>query len=108
LKELGKKFKSVETDLLYAVRLLELGQTLPQTEPYPGFGEHRVFKTRVINTSTDKGKSSGYRLIYEDISNDEEKQILLILLYDKHTCKNENAVRIEIKTRFRSPEYTKL
>jgi mRNA-degrading endonuclease RelE of RelBE toxin-antitoxin system len=109
LKELKRRFKSVETHLLYAERLLELGQSLPQTDPYPGFGEsHKVFKTRVLNTDTDKGKSSGYRLIYEEVSGDKGKQILIIFLYDKHTCNDENKVRIEVKTRLRSPEYPRL
>jgi len=108
LKELKKRFKLVKNDLLYAVRLLELGRILPQTDPYPGFGaDHKVFKTRVINVNTNKGKSSGYRLIYEDISSDDERKILLIFLYDKHTCNKENKVRIEVKTRLQSPEYIK-
>jgi mRNA-degrading endonuclease RelE of RelBE toxin-antitoxin system len=109
LKDLKKRFRLVEKDLLYAVRLLERGQTLPQTDPYPGFGaDHKVFKTRVINVNTAKGKSSGYRLIYEDISKKDEKQILLIFLYDKHTCSKEDNVRKEVKTRLHSPEYSSL
>jgi mRNA-degrading endonuclease RelE of RelBE toxin-antitoxin system len=108
LKELKKKFKSIDDDLVYAERLLECGQKLPQTDPYPGFEKHKVYKTRVINVSSGKGKSSGYRLIYEDISTDDKKKLLLIYLYDKPANNNESSVRIEIRTRFHSPEYKKI
>ena len=109
LKQLKKKFPSVEKDLEYAERLLEAGQSLPQTYPYPGFGEdHSIYKTRVVNTSQRKGKSTGYRLIYEIIEPQDDTVILLILLYGKTTISDENKVRIEIKTRLRSPDYPKI
>jgi mRNA-degrading endonuclease RelE of RelBE toxin-antitoxin system len=109
IKRLAKKFKSVEGDLIYAERLLEAGRALPQTDPYPGFGQnHKIFKTRVVNTSSSKGKSSGYRLIYEEILGERGEIILLMLLYDKSTYNDENKVRIAIKVRLRSPEYAAL
>jgi mRNA-degrading endonuclease RelE of RelBE toxin-antitoxin system len=106
IKDLKKKFRSVEIDLIYAERLLEAGKTLPQTDPYPGFGtDHRIFKTRVINTDLARGKSSGYRLIYEEIKTQDDTVILLILLYGKSTYKEENKVRLEVWARLRSPGY---
>ena len=106
IKHLKKRFQSVEIDLTYAERLLEAGKILPQTDPYPGFGgNHKIFKTRVINTDLTKGKSSGYRLIYEEIKAENDTVILLMLLYDKSMYKEENKVRIEVWTRLRSPEY---
>jgi len=78
VKVLRKKYRSADVDLLYAERLLRAGQILPQTDPYPGFGEsHSIYKTRVINTSSDKGKSGGYRLIYQEIIIDDEEVIIL-------------------------------
>ena len=107
IKHLKRKFRSVEIDLIYAERLLEAGKMLPQTDPYPGFGEnHKIFKTRVINTDSAKGKSSGYRLIYEEIKDENDTVILLILLYDKTMYKQENKVRVEIWARLRSPQYS--
>ena len=107
IKHLKKKFRSVEIDLVYAERLLEAGRILPQTDPYPGFGQnHRIFKTRVINTDSAKGKSSGYRLIYEEIKAENNTVILLMLLYDKSMYEEENKVRIEVWTRLRSSEYS--
>lgn len=108
IKRLKKRFRSVEDDLVYAERLLEAGRILPQTDPYRGFGQHNIFKTRVINTDVRKGKSSGYRLIYEEIESGDDKVIVLLLLYDKKTYDDENKVRIEVKTRLRSPDYPKL
>lgn len=108
IKRLKKRFRSVEDDLLYAERLLEAGRILPQTDPYRGFGQHNIFKTRVVNTDSRKGKSSGYRLIYEEIKTEDDKVIVLVLLYDKKTHGDENKVRIEVKTRLRSPDYPKL
>ena len=106
IKHLKKRFRSVETDLVYAERLLEAGRILPQTDPYPGFGQnHRIFKTRVINTDSAKGKSSGYRLIYEEIKAENNTVILLMLLYDKSMYEEENKVRIEVWARLRSSEY---
>ena len=107
IKHLKKRFRSVETHLVYAERLLEAGRILPQTDPYPGFGQnHRIFKTRVINTDSAKGKSSGYRLIYEEIKAENNTVILLMLLYDKSMYEEENKVRIEVWTRLRSSEYS--
>jgi len=107
IKHLKKKFRSVEIDLVYAERLLETGKILPQTDPYPGFGDnHKIFKTRVINTDSTKGKSSGYRLIYEEVKAENDTVVLLMLLYDKSMYKEENKVRIEVWTRLRSSEYS--
>ena len=104
---LYRKFRSVERDLIYAERLLEARKILPQTNAYPGFGaSHSIFKTRVVNTDVSKGKSSGYRLIYEEIETEGDMVILLILLYGKSTYKEESDVRIEIRTRLGSPEYS--
>ena len=104
LKQLGKKHPSVVKDLVYAERLLTAGITLPQTDAYPGLGNaHTILKTRVLNTDTNKGKSGGYRLIYE--AKDNGTRVLLMMLYDKTTYSDENRVKIELSTRLRSPEY---
>lgn len=109
LKSLRKKSRSVDDDLLYAERLLRAGQILPKTDQYPGFGEdHAIYKTRVVNTSSDKGKSGGYRLVYEETLRDNNVAIILILLYSKATMRDETKVRNEIKVRIRSAEYQDL
>jgi len=106
LKLLRKKSRSVDIDLVFAERLLRSGYSLPKTDQYPGFGEsHAIFKTRVVNTSSDRGKSGGYRLIYEEMLIDSNITLVLILLYNKNTISDENSVRAEVKARIRSPEY---
>ena len=108
IKRLKTRFRSAEIDLKYAERLLEAGQVLPQPAPYPGFENHKIFKTRCVNTDSARGKSAGYRLIYEKIETQNEALILLIFLYDKSTYDDENKVRTEVRTRLRSPEYAQL
>jgi mRNA-degrading endonuclease RelE of RelBE toxin-antitoxin system len=111
VKHLRKRFRSVEIDLISAERLLEAGETLPQTTPYPGFGgNHKIFKTRIVNIDLAKGKSSGYRLIYEEIKAENSVArtnmvVLLMLLYDKAMYEEENKVRSEVWARLKSPEY---
>lgn len=99
LKQLGKRFRTVSIDLLYAERLLATGITLPQTNPYKGFGNRVVYKTRVENTSIASGKSKGYRLVYEIVLADTGHCIDLILLYDHKTRAKEDDVRKAVHTR---------
>ena len=106
IKRLRKKFPSVEADVFFVQRLLEAGKTLPQTHKYPGFGNHEVFKTRVINTSLgNKGKSGGYRLIYEEVNSEPNNAIILVMLYGKNEYCNENKVKNEIGARLSNPDY---
>ena len=102
LKQLGKRFPSVERDLVYAERLLAVGQSLPQTDALQGFGERRLFKTRVVNTSIQRGKSAGYRLVYEIVVEEDDDGFLLLLLYDHKTLRTEEEVRKKLRTRLES------
>ena len=109
MKRLRKKFPSLNVDMLFVQRLLEAGKTLPQTYQYPGFGSRAVFKTRVVNTSLgNKGKSRGYRLIYEEISSESSKAIVLAMLYSKNEYQDEDKVKNEIRVRLNDPTYPKL
>jgi mRNA-degrading endonuclease RelE of RelBE toxin-antitoxin system len=105
IKKLKGKFRNVKQDIIYVERLLEAGtiQVASYTAPYPGFGKHRVFKTRVENTDSSKGKSSGYRLIYEECdSTDDMQKVLLVLVYDHNRYKDESRVKAEILSRLRA------
>ena len=99
LKQLGKKYPSVGKDLVYVERLLAIGFSLPQTYAYKGFGARRLFKTRVENTSVSRGKSKGYRLIYELIVEEDDEGYELLLLYDHNTFKTELDVRKKLRAR---------
>lgn len=109
IKRLRKKFPSVEADLVFVQRLLKAGKAVPQTYQYPGFGNRIVFKTRVINTSLgNKGKSGGYRLIYEEVGSEASKAIILIMLYGKNEYRSEDKVKNEVRVRLNDPNYPTL
>ena len=61
LRALAKKYRSIRHDIQPVIEQLEQGE-LPG-EQISGIG-HTVFKLRVRNSNTQKGKSGGYRLIY--------------------------------------------
>ncbi len=99
LKQLGKKYPSVGQDLVYVERLLAIGHSFPHTDAYKGFGARRLFKTRVENTSVSRGKSKGYRLIYEVVVEEDDEGCELLLLYDHNAFKAELDVRKELRAR---------
>lgn len=61
LHALAKKYRSIRNDIEPVIEQLEQGE-LPGDQ-IPGVG-YTVFKLRVRNSDTQKGKSGGYRLIY--------------------------------------------
>ncbi len=61
LRDLAKKYRSIQNDIKPVIEQLERGE-LPGNQ-IPGIG-HAVFKLRLRNSDTQKGKSGGYRLIY--------------------------------------------
>lgn len=52
----------------------------PGIDQYPGFGQHKVYKARVIPLKENCGKSKGYRLIFQLLENDK----YLILVFSRH------------------------
>ncbi|MHC5725509.1 MAG: type II toxin-antitoxin system RelE/ParE family toxin [Nostoc sp.] len=61
LRTLAKKYRSIRNDIQLVIEQLEKGE-LPGDQ-IPGVG-YAVFKLRVRNSDTQKGKSGGYRLIF--------------------------------------------
>ncbi len=61
LRTLAKKYRSIKNDIQPIIEQLERGE-LPGDQ-IAGIG-YLVFKLRVRNSDTQKGKSAGYRLIY--------------------------------------------
>jgi mRNA-degrading endonuclease RelE of RelBE toxin-antitoxin system len=61
LRSLAKKYRSIRNDIQPIIEQLEQGELLGDQIPDIGYA---VFKLRVRNTDTQKGKSGGYRLIY--------------------------------------------
>ncbi len=61
LRTLAKKYRSIRNDIQPVIEQLEQGEF--PGDQIPGVG-YAVFKMRVRNSDTQKGKSGGYRLIY--------------------------------------------
>lgn len=94
-KKLRKKHRQFDEDLLEFVKLLGSGNVEDATR-IKGFGELQIYKARIQNSSSNKGKSGGFWVIYylktsqktfhfltiysksekENISSDEISQIL--------------------------------
>ncbi len=79
LKSLAKKYNKIKTDLTPYISKLEAGET--PGDQIKGT-EHKVFKVRLPNSSANKGKRSGFRLIYYlKLPN----EIILLSIYSKNT-----------------------
>ena len=95
LRRLAKRYRSLKTDLQPLFTELQNGNT--PGDQIPGT-THTVFKIRVKNSDIQKGKSAGYRIIYQLKSN---ICILLITLYSRSDESNITAREIrEIIERF--------
>jgi mRNA-degrading endonuclease RelE of RelBE toxin-antitoxin system len=77
LKKLNKKYRSIDKDIKPLIQRLEAGET-----PGDRIAENKypVYKVRIPNSDTRKGKSGGYRVIYYTIT---PESILLTTIYSK-------------------------
>lgn len=105
IKTLGKKYHRAEESIIDIERLLSSGISLPQTDRYPGFGERKLFKTRIIMIGANEGKSGGHRLIYEELELKSNRVIIIITVYSHSTYKDEGVILREINSRLRDPDY---
>jgi mRNA-degrading endonuclease RelE of RelBE toxin-antitoxin system len=77
IRQLAKKYRRIKTDV--QPLLDELGQGQTPGDQIPGV-QYEVFKVRVRNSDSGKGKSGGYRIIYQRTT---EGSIVLITIYSK-------------------------
>lgn len=77
LRTLSKKYRHIKSDIQPIIEQLQTGNYLGDQIPGTGY---TVFKVRVRNNDIQKGKSGGYRLIYELES---PTSIILLLIYSK-------------------------
>jgi mRNA-degrading endonuclease RelE of RelBE toxin-antitoxin system len=89
LKRLYKKYPKVRTDVQAFVRLLETGETPGDQIPDVGYS---VYKVRIQNSSAQRGKSGGYRIIYYVQTADS---LILLTIYSK--TERENLSTEEIR-----------
>ena len=52
----------------------------PAIDPFPGFGERKIYKARVVPLQENVGKSKGYRVIFQMIDEENCK----ILVFSRH------------------------
>lgn len=77
LRNLAKKYRQIQADLQPVFEQLQVGNFVGDQIPGTGF---TVLKVRVKNSAIQKGKSAGYRLIYQVES---PNSVLLLLIYSK-------------------------
>ena len=77
VRRLGKRYRRIRLDIQPLIGRLELGE-LPGDQ-IPGM-EYAVFKVRVKNSSVQRGKSGGYRVVYYLKT---RSQILFVTMYSK-------------------------
>ncbi|NJO59282.1 MAG: type II toxin-antitoxin system RelE/ParE family toxin [Richelia sp. RM2_1_2] len=79
LRDLSKRFRNIRSDVEQLTLQLQQGNILG--DRIGGIGEeYVVYKVRVRNSNIQKGKSAGYRLIYQVES---LTSILLLTIYSK-------------------------
>ena len=64
----------------------------PGIDPFPGFGSARIYKGRVVPLKENIGKSKGYRVIVQMISDDCCK----VLAFSRHGIYHDERDLIEI------------
>jgi mRNA-degrading endonuclease RelE of RelBE toxin-antitoxin system len=77
IRQLAKKYRHLQADVQPVINELEVGQTPGTQIPRTGY---TVFKVRIKNSDLQKGKRSGYRMIYYLKT---PKTVLLITIYSK-------------------------
>ena len=90
LRQLAKKYRNIKTDLQPLLDTLEQGQTPGDQIPN---AQYEVFKVRLSNSDSGKGKSGGYRVIYQ---RSPSGNIVLITLYSKN--EQEDVAPNELRT----------
>lgn len=77
IRQLAKKYRRIKGDLepLFS----ELGQGQTPGDQIPGV-HYEIYKVRVKNSDNNKGKSGGYRVIYQRAENTD---IVLVTIYSK-------------------------
>jgi len=79
VRQLAKKYRRIKSDLQPVID--SLGKGVTPGDPISRTGEeYALFKARIRNSDSGKGKSGGYRLIYWVKS---ELSVILITIYSK-------------------------
>ena len=77
VRQLAKKYRRIKTDVQPFLDSLEQGQTPGDRVPTV---QYEVFKVRLSNSDSAKGRSGGYRIVYQRRTNGT---VVLITIYSK-------------------------
>ena len=88
IRQLAKKYRQLQADVQPVIAQLEAGQTPGTQIPKTGY---TVFKVRIKNSDIQKGKRSGYHMIYYLKT---PKTVLLITIYSKAEQEDVSAEQI--------------
>ena len=89
LRTLSKKYRQIRSDIQPIIEQLQAGEFLGNQITGTGY---TVFKVRVRNSDIQKGKSGGYRLVYQLES---PENVLLLLIYSKSDLDDVTAEEIK-------------
>jgi mRNA-degrading endonuclease RelE of RelBE toxin-antitoxin system len=99
LRTLAKKYRHIRDDVAPVIKALQAGEILG--DHIPGVG-YTLFKVRVPNQDSAKGKRGGYRIIYYLRTT---VNIVLVTIYSKTEQADVSAAQIRrIVEEFRSVE----
>jgi mRNA-degrading endonuclease RelE of RelBE toxin-antitoxin system len=88
LRGLAKKYRRIRSDVQPVINQLQEGEVIGNQVPGTGY---RVFKVRVRNSNIQKGKRSGYRLIYHLKT---PRNVVLLTIYSKLDQADVSATQI--------------
>ena len=88
LRALAKKYRHIRDDVAPVIEALQAGEILG--EQIPGVG-YTLFKVRVQNQDSARGKSGGYRVIYYLRT---ANNIILVTIYSKTEQADVSAAQI--------------
>ena len=77
LRALAKKYRHIRSDVSAVIDQLQAGEVMGDQVPRT---RYTIFKVRVRNSDIQKGKRSGYRLIYHLKT---PENIILVTIYSK-------------------------
>lgn len=70
----------------------------PGIDPFPGFGDRKIYKGRVVPLGENVGKSKGYRVIFELLADDNCE----IVVFSRHGAyRSEEELMTWIRERLR-------
>jgi len=91
LKKLSKRYKNIKKDYILFLEILSSSNP-KNIATYLG---KNCYKIRLKNSDNNKGKSSGYRVIYLII--EEDLNVILLSIYSKSDFENISEQEIDVK-----------